>query len=172
MHSKARSSFGLGGRLARMALVVLVTAGIAACEKSPTGADTLATESVVLSAMEEALQDEYKAELIYLRVLEDFGSVQPFWNIVNAEVRHSEAIGVLYENRGLPVPAVKWKADDIPSFSSVTAACRAGVQAEIDNAEIYERHLALDLPEDVRRVFENNRSASLDKHLPSFERCS
>jgi hypothetical protein len=155
-----------------MVLVVLVSIGIAACENGPTGAETLATESVILSAMEEALQDEYRAELIYMRVIEDFGPVQPFWNIINAEVRHSEAIGSLYENRGLAVPASKWEAGDIPSYSSVTEACKAGVQAEIDNAEIYERHLALELPEDVRRVFENNQSASLDRHLPSFEMCS
>jgi len=46
------------------------------------------------------------------------------------------------------------------------------VLAEIENIEIYDLNLALSLPADVRTVFENNRAASLDKHLPAFEQCS
>ena len=93
-------------------------------------------------------------------------------NIIGAEVRHSEALARLYVIRGLPVPESRWASDDIPVFSSMPDACRAGVVAEIENAEIYSRYLELPLPSDVRLVFENNRAASLDKHLPAFERCS
>ena len=58
------------------------------------------------------------------------------------------------------------------TFSSLQDACGAGVVAEIENAAIYSRYLELPLPSDVRTVFESNRAASLDKHLPAFERCS
>ena len=36
---------------------------------------------------------------------------------------------------------------------------------------IYDKFLKLNLPDDVRKVFENNRSASLNKHLPAFSNC-
>ena len=47
-----------------------------------------------------------------------------------------------------------------------------GVVAERENIAIYDRLLPLDLPVDVRQVFENNRAASLFNHLPAFERCA
>jgi hypothetical protein len=126
----------------------------------------------VLAAMEEAIQDEYRAELIYQKVLDDFGSVRPFVNIINAEVRHSQSLASLYLSRGLPVPESRWSATDIPGYPSVIEACQAGVRAEIENAEIYAKYMDLDLPADVRWVFENNQWASLQKHLPAFQRCS
>lgn len=53
-------------------------------------------------------------------------------------------------------------------------ACDDGVTdvEEIDNAAIYARYFDMELPEDVRRVFENNQAASLERHLPAFEFCS
>jgi hypothetical protein len=104
--------------------------------------------------------------------MNDFGPVRPFSTIVNAEVRHSEAIAFLYESPGLAVPASIWAIEDVPAFPSVFAACQAGVEAELDNAAIYDRYLGLDLPWDVRQVFDSNRAASLNNHLPAFQRCS
>lgn len=146
--------------------------GLSACHGENAILEPSAEEDAVLLAMEEAIQDEYRAELIYLRVMEDFGPVLPFKNIVNAEVRHSEALASLYQARGLPVPQSKWTPQDIPSFPSVAAACQAGVVAEIENAEIYEGYMELPLPDDVRFVFERNMEASIERHLPAFERCS
>ena len=37
----------------------------------------------------EALQDEYRGEAVYARVVEDLGDIRPFSNIVHAERRHS-----------------------------------------------------------------------------------
>ena len=129
-------------------------------------------DETLLAAMEVAIQDEFRAELIYRGVLDDFGPVLPFNNIINAEVRHSQAIANLYAVRGLPAPPSRWTADDIPSFPTVTAACQAGVVAELENIEIYDQYLGLPFPEDVLRVFTNNRAASLQAHLPAFQRCS
>ena len=86
--------------------------------------------------MEEAIQDEYRAELIYLQVVDDFGPVLPFSNILYAEGRHSEAIARLYVARGLSVPASRWTPAEIPGFPSVSEACRAGVEAEIANGPV------------------------------------
>ncbi len=134
--------------------------------------ESVETDPEVLAAMAEAIQDEYRAETIYIRVVNDFGEVRPFSNILLAEVRHSEAIARLYQARGLSVPVNPWTLDEVPGFSSVAEACGAGVDAEIDNAEIYEKYFDLELPADVRQVFESNEAASLYNHLPAFERCS
>jgi hypothetical protein len=134
--------------------------------------DSVETDPEVLAAMAEAIQDEYRAETIYIRVVDDFGEVRPFSNILFAEVRHSEAIARLYQARGLIAPVNQWTLDGVPGFASLAAACGAGVDAEIDNAEIYEKYFDLELPADVRQVFESNRAASLYNHLPAFERCS
>jgi hypothetical protein len=164
-------------RVAMRGMVVLAamaaTFAMTACaDDSDPMAPQALEEEVVLDAMEAAIQDEYRAELIYEKVIDDFGSVRPFTNIIYAEVRHSEALGRLYAARGLPIPVSRWSWDDVPGFSSLTDACQAGVVAEIENAGIYEEYLDLDLPSDVRVVFESNQRASLQNHLPAFERCS
>ncbi len=154
--------------------VVVAVLGFSGCDESssPASPEMEMQDHAVLAAMEETIQDEYKAELIYEKVLESFGSVLPFVNIINAEVRHSEALAGLFEIRGLPVPQGKWSDEEIPGFSSLTEACQAGVTAELENAEIYEKYFSLNLPSDVRMVFENNRRASLENHLRAFQRCS
>lgn len=153
-------------------LVGALAAPLTGCHEEGTPFEPEFAQIEAMSAMEEAYLDELRAELIYLGVMADYGQVRPFSNIVNAEVRHSEAIARLYQTRGLALPSNPWQATDIPHFSSLTAACQAGVQAEIDNAAIYDRYLSLDLPQDVHRVFESNRVASLNNHLPAFQRCS
>ncbi len=125
----------------------------------------------VLDAMNLSIQDEYHAEFVYARVMADFGNVQPFANIINAEQRHSEVVGKLFTNHDLPVPASEWNLGNVPSFGTLPAACAAAVEAEIANIALYDEFLTMDLPQDVRNVFTNIRAASLEKHLPAFEAC-
>ena len=136
-----------------------------------TGVVTQGTTAEVLAAMALTLQDEYHAENIYRRVLADFGQVFPFSRIVNAEQRHSSAIAGLYRNRSLEVPTSEWNLGNVPRFESIREACTAAAQAEIDNIALYDTYLELELPNDVRNVFTNNRAASLHNHLPAFEAC-
>jgi len=116
-------------------------------------------------------QDERHAEKIYERVLADFGSVFPFVNIVEAERKHASSVANLLTSRSLAVPESAWTIDNVPRFSSVPEACAAAATAEVDNVALYDRFLAQELPADVRSVFHNNRAASIDKHLPAFNRC-
>ena len=44
-------------------------------------------------ALEDALDDEYKAHTTYDQVIHDLGPVRPFVNIVDAEARRSTATG-------------------------------------------------------------------------------
>ena len=92
--------------------------------------------------------------------------------IVNAEVKHSQALTTLFERYGLAVPENPFTIDEMPAFTSLTEACRAAAQAEIDNVAIYEKFFSHELPEDVRLVFENLSWASQYRHLPAFQRCS
>jgi hypothetical protein len=139
---------------------------------SPTGIAAAPVSPAVGAAMEEAIGDEYRAETIYQGVIDDFGPFVPFVNVIGAEVRHSVSLARLFQNRGMPIPANSWTTAAVPHYGSVRDACVAGVTAERENVAIYDRHLALDLPADVRQVFESNRAASLFNHLPAFERCA
>jgi hypothetical protein len=127
----------------------------------------------VVNALQATLTDEYKAQITYQKVLDDFrSSTRPFVNIKSAEIKHADAIISLMNKYGIEVPTNSFRVEEMPVFNSVKAACALGVIAEIENIELYDSYLTLDLPADVRAVFENNRSASLNNHLLAFENCS
>jgi rubrerythrin len=118
----------------------------------------------------EALQDEYKARATYRKVIEKFGPVRPFANIVEAEDRHVAALLALFEKHGEPVPEDRWPGR-VAVPDTLAEACRNAVEAEQENMAMYDRLLAATAEPDVRRVLENLQSASRDRHLPAFERC-
>lgn len=122
-------------------------------------------------ALDSALDDEYKARATYLKVMERWGEIRPFSNIVEAEQRHIDALLPLYEKYGLPVPEDTWW-QRIVLPASVKEACQAGVEAEIENAGMYDRLLDMtrDYPE-VQQVFRQLQRASQENHLPAFQRC-
>ena len=149
-----------------------VLLGTVGCEDSPTALVPTPSSADMIAAMGEAIQDEYKAENTYLRVLADFGPRLPFQNIVFAEERHSQALAWLFQKREMEVPLSEWNLENVPRFGSLQEACAAAVQAELDNIALYDGFFALELARDVRTVFENNREASLTRHLPAFQGCS
>jgi hypothetical protein len=156
-----------------LALALLLPVA-AACTESTTNVlapGATALTPAVAAAVDSAIQDEFHAEQIYLRVLADHGNVLPFFNVVVAEQRHSTALAGVLERRGLDVPASEWDLDNVPRFATVPEACAAAAVAEVANIELYDRLLVGDLPTDVRNVFTNNRRASLERHLPAFTAC-
>jgi len=160
-------------RRVRHAALLLGAAVLAvACVDGTTGptSPTTSTSAAVLAAMTAGLQDEYRAAAVYESVLGQFGDVLPFSNIVIAERQHAASIAALFIARGLAVPAPT-TIGALPSLGTVRDACDLGATAEVENVALYDDLLALDLPFDVQRVFEANRLASLEKHLPAFERC-
>lgn len=119
----------------------------------------------------EAINDEYKSRATYRAVIDKFGEIRPFINIVDAEGRHIDALLPLFEKYGVAVPEDTW-ALRIEAPSSFLVACREAVEAEIENGEMYERLLELttDYP-DVRHVLMQLQRASIENHLPAFQRC-
>jgi len=122
-------------------------------------------------ALEDTLDDEYRAQTTYAQVIRDLGAVRPFVNIVDAEARHVSALRSLFDKYGIPAPGNRWLGN-VPRFASVQEACAAGVQGEIDNVSIYDRALPTTERADILAVYHALRSASLERHLPAFQRCA
>ncbi|MGD9046688.1 MAG: DUF2202 domain-containing protein [Anaerolineae bacterium] len=118
-----------------------------------------------------ALDDEYKAWSVYDQVVADFGRARPFTNIQKAEENHIAALVTLFDRYGLDVPVNTW-ADNVSHFDTLAEACEAGVQAEIDNAVLYDELFGMVDNPDIIRVFQALQQASQTKHLPAFERCA
>jgi len=123
------------------------------------------------SVLIEAINDEYKARAMYRLVISKFGEIRPFINIIEAESRHIQALLPLFDKYGISVPEDDWESR-VNAPASVTDACQAGVQAEIENAEMYDRLLesTTQFP-DVQAVLKQLQRASKDNHLPAFQRC-
>lgn len=130
---------------------------------------TTQLDEVERSALLEALDDEHRAWATYRQVLQDFGEVQPFANIVEAETRHIAALEALCVKYGVTIPANAWPGR-VPRYASVRAACEAGVDAEVANAALYDKLLDSTTRPDLATVFRNLQSASQDRHLPAFQR--
>jgi hypothetical protein len=150
---------------------LLLTAALSACGDDDAAAPPVDLSPAIIAVLDTAINDEYHAESIYLRVLADFGNVLPFFNVVVAEQRHSAALGTLYERRGLTAPPSTWSLDNVPRFSALAAACAGAAAAEVANIAMYDRFLTRELPADVRTVLANNRRASLERHYPAFRQC-
>ena len=126
---------------------------------------------IEIRALNEALDDEYRAWATYDQVIADFGDVPPFSNIRHAEARHIEALCALFARYGLPVPENPWPGK-VERYASVQAACEAGVAAEIANGAMYDRLLGATRRADIVTVLRNLQEASQQRHLAAFERCA
>ena len=123
-----------------------------------------------IAALNEALQDEFKARATYNKVIETFGPIRPFINIVEAEDRHASALLRQFERLGLKPPKDEW-AGRIEAPTSIAIACEEAIAAEIENAEMYDRLLAVVGDATIRNVLLNLQDASQNRHLPAFRRC-
>jgi hypothetical protein len=124
-----------------------------------------------IHALNEALDDEYRAWATYDQVIADFGEVRPFSNIREAEARHIGALYTLFARYGLPVPENPWPGN-VTRYASLQAACEAGVASEVANGEMYERLLGVTQRPDILTVLRNLQAASQQQHLAAFQRCT
>ncbi len=124
-----------------------------------------------IEALGLAINDEYKAQALYQKVISKFGDVKPFSSIVQSEGVHIAELKEVYSKYSLDVPQDDWY-DQVPEFDTLADACAAGVQAEIDNVALYDGLFSKVDNQDITEVFTSLRDASLNKHLPAFQRCS
>ncbi len=120
--------------------------------------------------LNEALMDEYKARDTYQKIIDAFGPVRPFINIVEAEQTHIGFLLPLYEKYAVPLPPEP-DPGRVSAPDNLLSACQLGVEEELANVAMYDRLIAAtDLP-DVVEVLQRLQAASRDHHLPAFQRC-
>lgn len=134
----------------------------------------------VKGALESGLNDERNAKAYYSAVILKFGSLRPFSNIVQAEMRHEGLLLELYTSYRLSPPPDKLKqqpgesdADFIKRMrvpDTFAEAAKAAYQAEVANVALYDKINVSSLPDDVNAVFDRLRADSLERHMPAFKR--
>ena len=130
-----------------------------------------ALDPAEVEALNRAVLEEYGALNTYQAVLDQFGDVYPFNRIVRSETQHVTALTRLLTRYGQAVPANPGLYP-APTWSSLTAACQTGVDAEIADAKLYDELMPLTDSPDLIRVFTNLQAASLNNHLLAFEACN
>jgi hypothetical protein len=121
-------------------------------------------------ALTAALDDEYRARATYRAVIDTYGDVRPFVDIVESEERHIQALRRLCERHDVKIPADPWPSR-VSAPESFEAACKAALEAERENGALYEQLMeaAAGRP-DVEETFQRLLSASRENHQPAFER--
>lgn len=125
------------------------------------------TEKALLAA----LADERQAQAVYEAVLDKFGDVRPFSNIVKAEKRHESFLLPLFEKYGVKVPENEFTKDKAEVPATLAEACENGAAGEKANISLYDGFLEFAVEPDIRETFAYLRDASKNNHLPAFERC-
>ena len=143
-------------------------AGLAVLPACTSATGQSATDA---DALRQALDDEYRAEAIYAAVIEKFGEVRPFTNIIQAEQRHSERAKAQMDRLGIEFEPVNPFLGTVAAPASVLEACKQAVEAEIENIALYDRLLPVIEDPQVRETLTALQSASRERHLPAFERC-
>ena len=122
-------------------------------------------------ALEEVLQsafdDEVKAYETYSAVIEKFGAVKPFTNIIQAEQTHQKALLAVAMKHNIALTHTLPKSITLPN--TLRECYELGVAAEIQNIQLYDELLlhVNEYPE-VQDVFYRLQAASYNNHLPAF----
>ena len=127
----------------------------------------LTGEEIVLEAL-MGPDGEYAAAASYLAVLEEYGDVEPYATIYEAELRHVDALIRQLERLGVDVPENPYLGQ-IAAPEDLESAARAWAEGEVANVELYDALLAQTDDAQLSKVLNNLRSASLDSHLSAFE---
>lgn len=118
--------------------------------------------------LQYAYEDEMLAQGEYEALLEAFGSVRVLDNIKRAEEKHIVAVEGLYDDHQIDLPDFDTEGLTVVP-DTLEEAYKIGVEAEINNINMYEIFLEKDLDDETRRVFTALKDASI-KHLAAFER--
>lgn len=115
---------------------------------------------------------EYHALASYQAVIDNFGQVQPYVSIQRAEQNHVDALTRQLERFGVAVPDNPYLGQ-IPAPPDLKTAAAAWAEGERANVAMYDQLLPR-VAGDVgmTRVMTNLRRASLEVHLPAFEKAA
>lgn len=148
-------------------VAVGVVISVYAADGFGAGAAKINNDPSLQEMLTYALQDEYLARAEYEKIIENFGSIRPFSNIIRSEETHINLLLPLFETHRYTLPAdTSSKYVEVPK--DIKTALEIGVQAEIDNIAMYESFREKDIPADVRDVFQRLKAAS-ENHLGAFQ---
>lgn len=158
---------------AALSSTILMTSSFAMASELPYGSAGAAadTEYTLEEILTYAIQDEYAAQAEYDLIMDNYGTVRPFSNIIKAEANHINLLLPLFETYGVEVP-VNDAAQRTVLPSSLAESYQTAVKAEENNIAMYQKFLEDEgLPADVRDVLEKLSAAS-ENHLAAFERAA
>ena len=121
----------------------------------------------ILNMLTYAIQDEYLAHAEYKSIINKYGAVRPFANIIRAEETHINMLVPLFKKYGFELPDNNAEQHIILPMD-LKNALEIGIQAEIDNIGMYKRFLNEPLPQDIQNAFQRLKSAS-ENHLRAFK---
>ncbi len=153
-----------------LAIILIVLIFLAGSPSPAAQGSPPALDQQTIEALELALLDEIKSLMFYDAVLQVHGDVRPFSNVIRAEARHISALLDLYDQYGVETPRIRYR-NTIAVPKSLKEACAVARQTEIDNAALYEELLDTVREDDIGETFMALASASLEHHLPAFQRC-
>lgn len=168
MNCRNQARKGQKSRFYRWGAASLCTVAIA------TNANTVTNPTLddrTKQAMVEAINDEYNARAFYTVVIEKFGEVRPFSNIVQSEDRHVQLWNSLFNKYSVTIPEDTF-AGKVQAPETWQAACKMGVEAEIANVKMYDNFLTFVKQPDLRAAFTQLRYVSQNNHLRAFQRCA
>lgn len=122
------------------------------------------------TALEEALDSEYRAEATFEAAIAAFGPVEPFVGVVELARRNADDLLRLFERHGLEPPANRWRGK-IAKPADVTGACQSARAAAQDAAWCYDRLIDRIEAEDARAVIQRLRDSARAMDLPMLEDC-
>ncbi len=127
----------------------------------------LSEQSVVSQVLRIAVYDEFKAYETYTKVIEQFGYVQPFVSIKEAEAIHYAALIPLLQKYNVEVPINDWSGKiEIPK--TFVECCELGVACEINNIAMYDNLISCVVEDDIKDVLFKLQAASYNNHLSAF----
>ena len=136
----------------------------------PTNSTTALPDEIVLLVI-DGWEDEQHAAAVYNAVLDQFGELRPFKNILQSEYQHIAAWETIMERYNIAIP--EFTAPELDDFSSFSEACILAAEAEISNVALYATMFdAFAEYPDLLYVATALQTASQNQHLPAFERCS
>ena len=117
-------------------------------------------------------EGEFAALASYQAVLDEYGEVEPYATIMEAEARHADALIRQLDRMGVDTPTENPYLGLIAAPADLTTAAATWAEGEVANVELYDRLLAEATDESLIRVFNNLRRASAEQHLPAFEQAA
>ncbi len=157
-------------------LIICAAGQLATPAQGPRGArpNAVVLDPTARAALLTALagpEGEYAAHAEYTAILAKFGStVLPYANILKSEKQHIAALQQQCVKFGVPVPADTYLGK-VTAPATLLEAAQVGVFAENLNVAMYDTLLTqvAKYPSLVQ-VLTNLRAASLNNHLPAFEK--